>query len=306
MTKIKNALFIVNKFSGGGYRPDVEGRIIEECKKLNIECTIEFTQSRGHATELASDAVGQHVDYVFAVGGDGTVNEVAQGLLGSKVAMGILPKGSGNGLARHLGMPMSFKKSLEIISTHREQMIDTMSVNGKLSVNVSGIGFDGHIAGLFANSSKRGLIGYTKLVLKEFINFKSFEANVEVNGKLYQSKPFIIALANSSQFGNNARVAPQASVCDQLIDVCFIQKVPVSQAIGFAGKMFRGKLDQSRFVDIVKTNQLTINLNQSVAYHIDGEAMKASDKFNVKIMPVSLKVLIPVRPDQGRSEKYPI
>ena len=173
MSKLKSALFVINKFSGGGYRPDVEGRIIEQCEKLNIESTIEFTQSPGHATELALSAVDQKLDYVFAVGGDGTVNEVAQGLLGSQVAMGILPKGSGNGLARHLGLSMSFKKSLDIIPFHREQLIDTLSVNGKLSVNVSGIGFDGHVAGLFANKAKRGLMGYAKLVLKEFISFRS-------------------------------------------------------------------------------------------------------------------------------------
>src|SRR5690348_8426839 len=107
----KSALFIVNKFSGGGYRPEVEGRIIEECKTAGIECRIEFTQRRGHATELAQWAVEQKMDYAFAVGGDGTVNEVAQGLVDTDVVMGILPKGSGNGLARHLRVPMDFKNS---------------------------------------------------------------------------------------------------------------------------------------------------------------------------------------------------
>jgi len=303
MSKLKSALFIINKFSGGGYRPEVEGRIIELCEKLNIESTIEFTQSPGHATELAKSAVDQKMDYAFAVGGDGTVNEVAKGLLGSQVAMGILPKGSGNGLARHLGLHMSFKKSLDIIPFHGEKMIDTLSVNGKLSVNVSGIGFDGHVAGLFANKAKRGLMGYAKLVLKEFISFKSFESKIGINGNFFQSKSFIIALANSSQFGNNARVAPQASVCDNLMDVCFIQKVPMLHAIGFAGKMFSGNLNSSRFVEIIKTNRVTIDIDQSIAYHIDGEAMDATDKFIVELKPASLKILVP---QNSVSKKYPI
>jgi len=281
----------------------VEGRIIEQCEKLNIESTIEFTQSPGHATELALSAVDQKLDYVFAVGGDGTVNEVAQGLLGSQVAMGILPKGSGNGLARHLGLSMSFKKSLDIIPFHRVQMIDTLSVNGKLSVNVSGIGFDGHVAGLFANKAKRGLIGYAKLVLKEFMSYKSFDAKITLNGNSFDSKSFIIALANSSQFGNNARVAPQASVCDELMDVCFIQKVPMSQAIGFAAKMFSGNLDSSRFVEIIKTDRVTIDIDQSIAYHIDGEAMAATDRFIIELKPASLKMLVP---QSLNSKKYPI
>ncbi len=305
MPRLKTALFIINKFSGGGYRPDVEGRIIEQCEKLNIESTIEFTQSPGHATELAKSAVDQKLDYVFAVGGDGTVNEVALGLLGSEVSMGILPKGSGNGLARHLRLPMSFAKSLDIISLHREQMIDTLSVNGKLSVNVSGIGFDGHVAGLFANKANRGLIGYAKLVLKEFFSFKPFVANVKVNGKLFQTKSFIIALANSSQFGNNARVAPQASVCDKLMDLCFIQKVPVSQVIGFARKMFGGTLDRSRFIEIIKTDRVVIDLDHPMAYHIDGEAMAATNRFIVDIKPASLKMLVP-QVSLEQSKKYPI
>jgi len=304
MVKLKTALFMVNKFSGGDYRPDVEGLIIEQCKKLNIESTIEFTQSPGHATELAKSAVKQKLDFVFAVGGDGTVNEVAQGLLGSQVAMGILPKGSGNGLARHLGIPMSFKESLAIIPLHREQMIDTLAVNGKLSVNVSGIGFDGHVAGLFANKANRGLIGYAKLVLKEFLSFQSFEAEVAMNGNSFQSTSFIIALANSSQFGNNARVAPKASVCDALMDVCFIKKVPMWHAAGFAGKMFTGNLGHSRFVEIIKTKKITIDLNRSMAYHIDGEAMAAADKFIVELKPASLKVLIPSQAGLSLKEKY--
>ena len=302
----KNALFIVNKFSGGGYRPDVEGRIIEMCKSANIECRIEFTQSRGHATELAQWAVEQKMDFVFAVGGDGTVNEVAQGLVGSKTAMGILPKGSGNGLARHLQIPMDFKRSLNIISHHGVEMIDTVLINGKLSVNVSGIGFDGHVAAMFANKAKRGLVGYTKLVLNEFRRFKPFEASVTMNGKTFDVKSFIIAIANSSQFGNNAKVAPQASVCDQLIDVSFIRKIPLAQAAGFAGKMFTGKLDRSRYVEIHKSHKISIQLNEPVAFHIDGEAWEATNTFEAVINPASLKVLLPIKSANSRRGKYPI
>lgn len=302
----KSALFIVNKFSGGGYRPEVEGRIIEQCRSANIECRIEFTQSPGHATELAQWAVEQKMDVAFAVGGDGTVNEVAQGLVGSTVAMGILPKGSGNGLARHLGIPMDFKKSLLMISDHGNEIIDTILINEKLSVNVSGIGFDGHVAAMFASKSKRGLIGYTKLVLNEFRNFKPFEASVTMNGKAFDVKSFIIAIANSSQFGNNAKVAPQASVCDQLIDVSFIQKIPFTQAAGFAGKMFTGNLNRSRFVDIHKSQKVSIQLNQPVAFHIDGEAMPAAKDFEAVIRPASLKVLLPAKSDTNRTGKSPI
>jgi YegS/Rv2252/BmrU family lipid kinase len=299
----KNALFIVNKFSGGGYRPEVEGRIIEACRASGIECRIEFTQNRGHATELAQWAVEQKMDLAFAVGGDGTVNEVAQGLVGSPVAMGILPKGSGNGLARHLAVPMDFKRSLRLISHHDEELIDTVIINQKLSVNVSGIGFDGHVAAMFANKARRGLIGYTKLVLNEFRRFKPFEASVTLNGKTFDTKSFIIAVANSSQFGNNAKVAPGASVCDQLIDVSVIQKIPFTQAPAFAGKMFTGNLDRSRFVEIYRSQKLSIRLAEPMAFHIDGEAMPATDAFDAAIQPMSLKVLLPTKTNINRSGK---
>jgi len=288
-----NALFIINKFSGGGYRPEVEGRIIEQCKALDIESTIAFTQSRGHAIELAHLAAEQKFDLVFAVGGDGTVNEVAQGLVNTGVTMGILPKGSGNGLARHLGIPMSFRRALGVLRKNQVRAIDTLSVNGKLSVNVSGIGFDGYIAGLFANKAKRGLAGYAKLVLKEFITFQPFDAEVTVNGEVLKAKPFLIAVANSSQFGNNARVAPRASVSDQLMDLCLIKKVPLAQAPGFAGKMFTGQLAHSRFVEMRQTDRLTIELDKPMAYHIDGEAMSAASSFDVLVQPASLNMLLP-------------
>jgi len=302
----KNALFIINKFSGGGYRPEVEGRIIEKCKESGIECRIEFTQKRGHATELSQWAVDQKMDMVFAVGGDGTVNETAQGLIGSNLAMGIFPKGSGNGLARHLRVPMGFKEYLQLISSHQVELIDTMYINGNVSVNVSGIGFDGHVAGMFANKKKRGLFGYAKLVINEFRKFKSFEAAVEMNGNKFQAKSFIIAIANSSQFGNNAKVAPQASVLDQLMDVSFIRKIPLSEIIGFAGKMFSGNLDKSSFVDMHKSKRISIQLTEPMAFHIDGEAFSPIREFEAVINPASLRVLVPIRGNKTQVDKYPI
>ncbi|HMJ68848.1 MAG TPA: YegS/Rv2252/BmrU family lipid kinase [Cyclobacteriaceae bacterium] len=295
MNESKKVFFIINKFSGTGYQDSIEGRIIDTCASLNFGCTIEFTRDRGHATELAQTAVAEKFDMAFAVGGDGTVNEVAQGLVDSPVTMGILPKGSGNGLARHLGVPMKFSGALGLLQSSRVINMDTMSVNGKLSVNVSGIGFDGHIAGLFGKNGKRGLVGYTTLVLKEFMSYREFEADVVLDGKHHRTSSFIIALANSSQFGNNAVVAPLASVCDELIDVCFIRKVPFSRVVGFATKMFSGTLDRSSLVDIRKGKQVSITFPKAVAFHIDGEAQEPASQFDVQITPGNLKMVVPER-----------
>lgn len=293
MTENKKVFFIINRFSGTGYQDSIEGRIIDECAAHKYGCTIEYTRDRGHATELAQQAVAENFDIVFAVGGDGTVNEVAQGLLGSNVAMGILPKGSGNGLARHLGIPMKFASALKLMNSPHMINMDTMSVNGKLSVNISGIGFDGHVAGLFGKNGKRGLAGYTKLVLKEFLSYKELEAKVIVDGEQLATRSFIIALANSSQFGNNARVAPLASVCDELIDICFIRKVPFTHVVGFATKMFAGTLDKSSLVDIKKGKNISIIFPEEVAFHIDGEPQAPARQFDVHIESGRLKMIVP-------------
>ncbi|MEJ0057640.1 MAG: diacylglycerol kinase family protein [Bacteroidota bacterium] len=237
----EKVFFIVNKYSGTGFQDSLEGRIIDMCALLNLEATIEYTQHKGHATELARQAVADGFMRVFAMGGDGTINEVAQALVNTTTAMGILPKGSGNGLARHLHIPLKTSMALTLLEKYSVIAMDTLIVNNHISVNVSGIGFDGHVAGKFGKNGKRGLIGYGKLVLKEFLRFKEFPVEMSLDGKLLKRKSFILALANSSQFGNNAKVSPFASVCDELIDVCFIKKVPISQAVGFAQKMFSAK-----------------------------------------------------------------
>jgi len=293
MSENNKVFFIINKYSGASYRPEVEGRIITACGQLNLECAIEFTQERGHATDLARRAVEQNFRTVFAVGGDGTVNEVAKGIVNTRATMGILPKGSGNGLARHLSIPMGLMKSLAMLSANQTITMDTVLVNGQLSVNVAGIGFDGHVAGLFGKNGKRGLIGYGRLVIKEFRSFKEFPVDMNVDGQPLRRSVFILALANSSQFGNNARVAPHASVCDQRVDVCLIKKVPVTQAAGFVQKMFSGTMDRSAFVEIIQAKKIELQFDMPIAYHIDGEAMEPQSRFLIEVQPKSLRMLVP-------------
>ena len=293
MPENKKVFFIINKYSGTGYQPEIEGKIITHCGELGMECSIEFTQGRGHATELAKQAVRDGFKMVFAMGGDGTVNEVAKGLIHSKVIMGIMPKGSGNGLARHLGIPLKFPAMLELLKSTQTIAMDTMLVNDHLSVNVSGIGFDGHVAALFGKNGKRGLAGYGKLVLQEFFRFKEFDTELLLDGQSITRSAFVIALANSSQFGNNAKVSPFASVCDQLIDVCFIKKVPLIKALGFAQMMFTGRINKSAFVEIQQAREISIQLSHPMPFHVDGESMEPAVEFLVKMQPGSLNMLVP-------------
>jgi YegS/Rv2252/BmrU family lipid kinase len=297
--EVKKVLFIVNKYAGAGFQPEVEGLMINACETRDIECTIEFTQSRGHATELAGEAAAKGFQCVIAVGGDGTVNEVAQGLVFSAMPMGIISRGSGNGLARHLGISLKLKDALTGLFDSRVMAMDTFTVNGKLSLNVSGIGFDGHIANLFGGKIKRGLLGYVKLTIQEYIQFKEFSFQLSNSKETIDQKAFIVAIGNSSQYGNNARIAPAASVCDGILHVTMLKKVPAHRA-DFIYAMFAGDIQKSIFCETLETSSLHIKTSAPVAYHIDGEPCGINDSFEIKILPSTLQVLVPNKPNHPR------
>jgi diacylglycerol kinase (ATP) len=293
MSEVKNVLFIVNKYSGTGYQPQVEGRILTACEKFDLECSIEFTAGRGHATELAKEGVTKKFDRIIAVGGDGTVNEVARGLLHTTTPMGVIPKGSGNGLARHLGISMKIDPALDQILRGKVFRMDTFTMNDHLSLNVSGIGFDGHVANLFGKGVKRGFWGYTKLVLLEYLSFKEFNAEVKLGDQTRSQKSFMIAIANASQYGNNAKVAPLASIMDQSLHLAIIKKVPTQRGFHFGYQMFTGKLETGKDYECHAFQSGTIELQSPVAFHIDGEPCGHASSFKIELIASSLNVVVP-------------
>lgn len=295
---IGKALFIVNKHAGIGYQSKLERLIIDTCKRNNVIGAIEFTQGRGHAIELARGAKAMGYQQVIAVGGDGTSNEVAQGLLHGEIPMGIVPKGSGNGLARHLGIPLKTSEAISQVFKGKVLSMDVFKVNGKLSLNVSGIGFDGHITNLFGIKSTRGLLGYVMLTISEFLKFQEFRTEIITAANTSSRDAFIIAIANSSQYGNNATIAPSASVCDGLLNVNIMKKIPFYR-FDFLYSFFAGKLDKSSFCEILKTPYVQFKTTHPVAYHVDGEPCGFHDNFVIELMPGALQILIP---DQQKKE----
>lgn len=289
----EKVFFIINKYSGKGFQQSVEGEIINACAAANLEATIEYTQQRGHASQLALEAKNQGFRKVFALGGDGTMNEVARELVHTDIALGLIPSGSGNGLARHLMIPLQTHGALKLLSQYETMTIDTVRINGQLSVNVSGFGFDAHVASQFGKNGQRGLAGYAKLVLGEFMSYKEFEVHADLDGKMATKPAFMVALANASQFGNNALVAPDASVSDGVLDVCFIRRIGITEAVPFLFKMFRGKITRSRFVTIVKAKHFKAELSTVQPIHLDGEPGVPSSRFDVEIQPRSLRVIVP-------------
>lgn len=293
MGQFKSALFIINPASGRKTLPSLERDIAAVCRANKLKHSIALTTGAGHATTLAREASENNIDIVFAVGGDGTVNEVAKGLVHSSTTMGIIPKGSGNGLARHLGISLKHQAALTVLNTGKVLQMDALSVNGETSVNVSGVGFDGHIASLFGKSGKRGLREYVTLAAAEYRKFKNFTIQGIIDDQTISSEGFILAFANSSQFGNNATISPAASVCDGVMDICVIKKIPLLHALGFAGKMFTRNMHKSAFVKIIKAKQASFTFQDALPMHIDGEGRGAYHSITIEVIPSALRILAP-------------
>jgi YegS/Rv2252/BmrU family lipid kinase len=293
MSEFKQQLYIINKFAGTDFRGKLEGRILGACEQNNIECFIEYTKGRSHATELARNGVQRNFDAIVAVGGDGTINEVARGMIGSTVPLGILPKGSGNGLARHLGISLKLEGALKNLSKGKVIRMDTFTLNGKLSLNVSGIGFDGHISNLFDKERQRGFWGYLRLVLKEYMRYQPFPSELILDEKTSHVNAFIIAIANSSQYGNNARISPVASVTDNLLDIVVVNKIKLAKGLPFAYRMITGTLSENSEYRLEVSKQMKVTTPMPVAYHVDGEPYGFDTEFDIRIQPHSLNIIVP-------------
>ncbi len=250
-----------------------------------------ITQRPNHAFELAEDAVKQRADIVVAVGGDGTINEVASALEGSQSMMGIVPCGSGNGLARSLGIPLSHPKAIRAINRLNYQTIDTASLNNWKFFNIGGIGFDAHISYCFSKLESRGLRGYINATFNEIVNYKPKYYKLEIDGVPIERKAFMISIANSSQFGNNAHISPTASLTDGLLDVVIVKPFPLYQFPVMGYHMFKKSCDKSRYIEIIKGKNIRIETSEPQTVHVDGEPKEVNSEILIQVKPLSLTVL---------------
>ena len=290
----KKVCFIINPKSGTGDWKGVEKNINTYLDKSFI-ATVLHTERPKHATELAREAAKTN-DVVVAVGGDGMMNETATGLLGTNALLGIIPTGSGNALARHLGIPLNQKGAIECINKMYSTTIDTATVNGQKFYAIAGIGFDAEIAAKFARSPKRGFWTYFKLSFTNFFTYKPAEYNIIVDGKTYREKAFLISIANSSQYGNNAYIAPTASVQDGLLNVCVLK--PFYWVTGglLAYRLFTKTLHNSAHLKTIFGKDIEIRNTKndsSLSLHYDGETGEAASSIKISIQPNTLRVLLP-------------
>ena len=286
-----NIIFIINPISGGKKKSDLPTLIDQFLDKEKYAPIYAFTEYVGHASELAEEAEKKNYDMIVAVGGDGTINEVASKLVHSNKTLAIIPFGSGNGLARFLNIPLSAKKAIALINTGETQIIDTAELNGRKFFNMAGMGFDAHLSSVFAGNKKRGLKSYVELGFKEITTYKAQPYHIEIDGKDYDNAAFAISIANSSQYGNNVYISPKSSLTDGYLDVCIIHPISLVKLPILAFQMITAKTHQSSLVKIIRGKHIKIKRNAADAVHLDGEPLKLGEELEIKIVPASLKII---------------
>ncbi len=284
------ALFIVNRRSGVRRRRDITAIIRESCA---WDYGIAESERKEDLDWILEEAARSSVDVVFAVGGDGTVHEVAKRLIGRTFALGILPTGSGNGFARHIGLPMNARQSLQSFSKMRIETIDTAAVNGIPFIGTMGIGFDAWVAEQFAASSVRGLLTYAAIAVRGFLRYEPAEYDITIDGEHRRLRALIIAIANSSQYGNNARIAPLASLQDGLLDVVVVDRLSPTAIPAAGARLFHGSLNRARGVSMKRGSHIVIRRASAGPAHLDGEPITLGDTLTIDLVPRSLRVLLP-------------
>ena len=287
----KKALFIINPIAGGKSKDRVPGLIAGNLDKNIFDFEIALTKAPKQAKIIAEKGIGKF-DIIIAVGGDGTVNEIASALAGKDVVFGILPYGSGNGLSRFLGIPMSVEAAIKNLNYLKTETIDGAKLNGKWFFNMAGMGFDAHISEVFAKEEHRGFSTYLKSSLQEILNYKSHTYDITIDGNRIERTAFMLSFANSSQFGNNAHISPSASVHDGLIDVCIIKPFPLWRYIEMAVRMFGKLADSSSYVEIIKGKHIQIKRRDDGPIHLDGEPQRTGADIDIEVIPNALKIIV--------------
>ncbi len=299
----KKAVFVINLISGTSDKAAIPGLIDQYLDKTKFEYEIAITQYAGHASEIATKAKDDGVDVVVAVGGDGTVNEVARAIVHSNTALGIIPCGSGNGLARHLLLPLNVRKAIDVINRSEVRQLDYGIINDYPFFCTCGMGFDAFVSMKFAEAGKRGPITYVENVLREGLKYKPETYTIEDDNGTLQYKAFLISCANASQYGNNAYIAPQASMSDGLMDVIIMEPFDVFEAPQISIEMFSKTLDKNSKIKTFRTRHLYIHRDKPGVIHYDGDPVMTGADIDIELKPKGINIIVNTMAD--RSERQP-
>jgi YegS/Rv2252/BmrU family lipid kinase len=291
MTEKKRIVFVVNPISGTQGKKAILKWIDERLDQSIYDYSIVKTEYAGHATQIAANAVQEKVDVVVAIGGDGTINEIARSLVHTNTALGIIPCGSGNGLARHLRIPMEPKAAIDVLNRGHELCIDYGKINNIPFFCTCGVGFDAFISLKFADSGKRGLLTYLENTLHESLTYQPETYEIENEEGTMKYKAWLIACGNASQYGNDAYIAPQASLTDGLMDVTIMEPFTVLDVPSLSFQLFNKTIDQNSRVKTMRAKKIKIHRVNDGVMHFDGDPLMAGKELEVEIIPAGLRVI---------------
>jgi YegS/Rv2252/BmrU family lipid kinase len=289
---MKHLVFIVNPKSGVDRNKAIQETIDKCLDKSIYSYEIQLTQRAGHGEDLAREASKLGAFAVVAVGGDGSVNDVLRGLYGSETALAILPKGSGNGLARTLKIPLDLEAGIKTINRGITEKIDVGFANEKLFASNAGVGYDALVCKKFATSNTRGLITYAWLITKYMWLYRDWTWKINVDGKAFEEKAFFISVSNGSQFGYNFKIAEDASWTDGLFDVVIIKKFPKILGAFLGLRMIRGTLLKSKYVLRIRGKNITISNPELKLMQTDGDPIDCTNEIKYRIAEKIQKVIV--------------
>lgn len=292
-TEKQTIAFIINPISGTGKQKNIRSFIKQYLNLNKFDFEIYETEYAGHGRLLAQKNVDAKTKVIIAVGGDGTINEVFQPIIGSDSIFGIIPTGSGNGLARYLKIPSDLKMAIDLINYQNVKLIDTARINQSAFVNIAGVGFDAYVAKEFDKGKNRGLFSYLKIILSKYIGYKERQYTIMTSDKEFKQSAFSINFANSDQFGNNAIIAPQAIIDDGMLEICIVKKIPFYKLAFFGILVLNRKIQKSRYYRSFKASKLTIKSDSELLVNIDGEAIEMGNEIELATYPKSLSIIVP-------------
>ncbi len=284
-------MFLINPKSGVGGKRSVPRLVRAFLDKSKFNVTIKETQYVAHACELAAEAAAKGVDVVVAVGGDGTVNEVARSIVGTNTALGIIPCGSGNGFARHLGIPIDVKRAIEFLNDAEITAVDYGKINGQPFFCTCGIGFDALVSNSFARGARRGLLGYMNQTLVDWLNYEPEVYEIESESFKNSYEAFLVACGNASQYGNNAYISPNASMRDGLLSVTILEPFSPMDVPVILGQLFGRSIDKNGHIKTLEAKWLKIKRKSAGPVHFDGEPAMMDAEILVEMEPLGLKVM---------------
>lgn len=301
--KKEKICLIINPISGTESKKNIPEEVAAAFDQRKYDLFIRITGYPDHATEIARKAAKKNYKYVLVAGGDGTVNEVAKTLVHTNTTLGIIPTGSGNGLARELGIPMDQEKAIDIIIKAHTRSIDYGVANGHIFFCTCGFGFDALISDKFAESKKRGPLGYVRNILESVVDFRSEEYEITTDEETIKERAFILTCANASQYGNDAHIAPGACIDDGMMNVSILKPLNALEIPQTTLQLFTNNIDKNSKMTTLLTHNLFIKRSRAGIMHVDGEPVNTDKEIKVETIHKGLKVLVPQNQEHEKKRK---